>query len=78
MPFDIGAFFRACNPSKTLNLTAPEDKNTTSIFRACGAAIWCGKCSAQSPFLDKNRPASFLLGTSAAANQLSFHAYSES
>lgn len=26
MPFDIGAFFRACNPSKTLNLTAPEDE----------------------------------------------------
>lgn len=26
MAFDIGRFFRACNPSKTLNLTSPEDE----------------------------------------------------
>ena len=25
MGFDLGRFFRACNPSKTLNLTSPED-----------------------------------------------------
>jgi len=26
MALDVGRFFRACNPSKTLNLTAPDDQ----------------------------------------------------
>ncbi|MBD1873734.1 AAA family ATPase [Nodosilinea sp. FACHB-131] len=34
MAFDAGRFFRACNPSKTLNLTSPADKQYYIDFSA--------------------------------------------